>query len=533
MKTVRPQSCTIGSLLREQANLFADQPALVATGQRYSYSQLNSAVNEAAKGFHALGVKPKDHVAILMGNKAQWVISFLALQCLGATAVCLNTWSTQREMEYALSHAEVTYLVAVTQFRRNDYQDMLKQMQPHAQRLPHLKKIVWVVEPGTTVLDAALGLDWYALLALGKPVDTDVIDKAILKNQPADIAVLLYTSGSTAAPKGILLEQGNWIENPWNIGERLGVTASDRLWLAVSLFWSFGCVNAMPNLLSHGACIVLQEHFDAEEALDLIEREKCSVIYGTPNMVQALLEHPSRPARNLSSLRTGAMIGTPEQIQMAVELGVHDICNIYGLSETYGNCAVIDHREPLDIRLQCVGQPLPGVTARICDMETGLTLPDEAVGEIRVKGPLFKSYFKEPEKTQASFDSEGYFCTGDLGMLDKHGRLYYKGRLKEMVKSGGINIAPIEVEEVLMRHPALKSAYVIGMPDPHLDEILVALLVAKEGQSVTHEALKAFCKKELAAYKVPAKFQWVNEQELPLTSTGKLQKMMLNKLVKS
>jgi fatty-acyl-CoA synthase len=203
------------------------------------------------------------------------------------------------------------------------------------------------------------------------------------------------------------------------------------------------------------------------------------------------------------------------------------------LSETYGNCAVIDHREPLDIRLQCVGQPLPGVTARICDMETGLTLPDEVVGEIRVKGPLFKSYFKEPEKTQASYDSEGYFCTGDLGMLDKQGRLYYKGRLKEMVKSGGINIAPIEVEEVLMRHPALKSAYVIGMPDPHLDEILVALLVAKEGQTVTHEALKAFCKKELAAYKVPAKFQWVNEQDLPLTSTGKLQKMMLNKLVKS
>ncbi len=531
MKNVRPQSRTIGALLREQSHQFADKPALVAAGQRYSYAQLNAAVLEAAKGFHALGVKAQDHVAILMGNKAHWVISFLALQSLGATAVCLNTWSTPREMEYALSHAEVKYLVAVTQFRRNDYQEMLGQMRPYAQRLPHLKKIVWVVESGAAVLDTDSGLEWDSLLTLGKAVEDTVIDKAVLLNQPEDVAVLLYTSGSTAAPKGILLQQGNWIENSWNIGERLGITSSDRLWLAVSLFWSFGCVNAMPNLLSHGACIVLQEHFDADEALSLIESEKCSVIYGTPNMVQALLEHPSRKSRNLSSLRTGAMIGTPEQIQMAVTLGVHDICNIYGLSETYGNCAVIDHREPLEIRVQCVGQPLPGVTALICDIETGQALPVESVGEIRIKGPLFKSYFKEPEKTQASYDSEGYFCTGDLGMLDNEGRLYYKGRLKEMVKSGGINIAPIEVEEVLMRHPALKSAYVIGMPDPHLDEILVALLVAKEGQTVSHEALKAFCKKELAAYKVPAKFQWVNEQDLPLTSTGKLQKMMLAKLV--
>ena len=524
-----PTSTTIPALLEEQARRFADREAVVGSGRRLTYRALRDETLQAARGFAAVGVRKGDHVAILMDNRPEWIVAFLALQQLGATAVGLNTWATPREMQYALAHAEVKFLIAVERFRKNDYRAMLDQMQPHAENLPQLRGTVWLpTGPGGT---AASGITWGELLAKSGEVPLAQVETAGRAVSPADTALLLYTSGSTAAPKGILLHHQNWIRNAWNIGERQKVTPEDRLWLAVSLFWSFGSVNAMPNILSHGACVVLQEHFDAGEALALIEQERCSIMYGTPNMVQALIEHPTRAQRNLSTLRSGAMIGTPEQLMGAVTLGAKNICNVYGLSETYGNCAVTDANETLDVRLHSVGQPLPGVTVRICHIETGQALPAGEVGEIRVKGPLFSAYFKDEAKTRESFDSDGFFLTGDLGELDAQGRLYYKGRLKEMVKSGGINIAPIEVEETLMRHPGVRTAFVIGVPDAQLDEVLVAIIIPQEGQQPSPAELKAFCKQELAAYKVPARFRLATDAELPLTTTGKVQKMKLKDLL--
>ncbi|WP_137892396.1 AMP-binding protein [Ramlibacter sp. 2FC] len=529
--TKMPTSRTIPALLDEQAEKFGEREAVVSGSERLSYRALRLAVRRAARGLLALGVQPGDPVAILMGNRTEWIVAFLAVQQLGATAVGLNTWATPREMAYSLAHAEVKYLIAVERLRRNDYRAMFEAMQPLASSLPALRSIVWLAaEPDARPAPPG-ELTWERVLAMGEQIPEARVDAAAQAVDGDAVALLLYTSGSTAAPKGILLQHRLWIANAWNIGERQKVTEQDRLWLAVSLFWSFGSVNALPNMLSHGACVVLQESFDAGEALALIERERCSIMYGTPNMVQALLEHPSRPGRDLSSLRSGAMIGTPEQLMGAVNLGAREICNVYGLSETYGNCAVIDAKEPLAVRLQSVGQPLPGVTLRICHMETGQPLPAGEVGEIRVKGPLFLAYYKDEEKTREAYDADGFFHTGDLGMLDEAGRLYYRGRLKEMVKSGGINVAPIEVEEALMRHPAVRTAYVIGMPDPHLDEVLVAIVIAREGASCTEEELLKFCKKELAAYKVPARFRMATDDELPLTTTGKVQKMKLRELL--
>lgn len=529
--TKMPSSQTIPSLLDEQALQFGDREAVVAGATRLTYRALRHAVRRAAKGFVAMGIQRGNHVAILMGNRSEWIIAFLALQQIGATAVGLNTWATPREMAFSLAHAEVDVLIAVDRFRKNDYRAMLDGMKPLATGFPKFRNIVWLDAEASSAGAQTTEMRWERVLAMGDAVADSTIDAIGNAVQPDDVALLLYTSGSTAAPKGILLHHHHWIQNAWNIGERQHVTHEDRLWLAVSLFWSFGSVNALPNILSHGACVVLQEHFDAEEALALIEREHCSIMYGTPNMVLALKDHPSRAGRNLASLRSGAMIGTPEQLMMAVDLGAREICNVYGLSETYGNCAVTDASLPLAVRLQCVGAPLPGVTIHICHLETGAPLGAGEVGEIRVQGPLFSAYYKDPQKTTEAYDADGYFHTGDLGMLDDAGRLYYRGRQKEMVKSGGINIAPIEVEETLMRHPTVRTAYVIGMPDPLLDEILVAIIIAHEGKRPDMDELKQFCKQELAAYKVPAKFRLATDDELPLTTTGKVQKMLLHKLL--
>ena len=529
--TEMPTSTTIPALLDEQALRFADREAVVGSGQRLSYAALRAAVRNAAKGLMALGVASGDHVAILMDNRPEWIVAFLAVQQLGATVVGLNTWATPREMAFSLAHAEVNYLIAVGQFRRNDYRAMLEDMQPHAGQFPQLRRIVWLDPEAPASPESAAAVSWQRMLELGRDVGDARIDASSRTCSGDSVAMLLYTSGSTAAPKGILLHHRNWISNAWNIGERQHVNAQDRLWLAVSLFWSFGSVNAMPNMLTHGACVVLQEHFDAAEALALIERERCTIMYGTPNMVQALAEHPARGSHDLSSLRSGAMIGTPEQLMTAVKLGARDICNVYGLSETYGNCAVTDAGEALAVRLQSVGQPLPGVTAQIRHIETGELLAAGLVGEIRVKGPLFSAYYKDEAKTREAFDQHGFFHTGDLGMLDAAGRLYYRGRLKEMIKSGGINIAPIEVEETLMRHPDVRTAFVIGVPDPVLDEALVAIIIANEGARPDLEQLRQFCRKELAAYKVPGRFRLATDAELPLTTTGKVQKMKLHTLL--
>lgn len=526
-----PDSQTIPALLDAQALHFGDREAVVAGDVRLSYRELRQQVRAAARALLFLGVQRGTHVAILMDNRPEWIITFLALQQIGATAVGLNTWSTEREMEYALVHAEVDVLVAVDRFRKNDYRTMLDAMRPWGERLAPLRHVVWLASDASAPAAGDGGLSWPQFLAQGAAIDEVQVDAAAAALTGDDVALLLYTSGSTAAPKGILLQHRMWIENAWNIGERQHVTHEDRLWLAVSLFWSFGSVNALPNMLSHGACVVLQDHFDAGVALALIERERCSIMYGTPNMVLALAEHPERHSHDLGSLRSGAMIGTPDQLMLAVDLGAREICNVYGLSETYGNCAVTDASDPLDLRLHSVGRPLPGVRVRICHVETGAVLPPGHVGEIRVQGLLFKAYYKDEVKTRESYDADGFFLTGDLGMLDDTGHLYYRGRLKEMVKSGGINIAPVEIEETLMRHPAVRNAYVIGVPDPQLDEILVAVVIPQPGVRPSAEELRQYCRKELAAYKVPARFRFATDAELPLTSTGKLQKMKLHTLL--
>jgi fatty-acyl-CoA synthase len=523
--------------MQEQARRFANNEALVDGTRRYTYAQLLEEANSVARSLVALGLGRGDRIAILMGNRAEWLLTFLAIQQIGAVSVGLNTWSTARELEYTLSHAEVNCLVAADRLRRHDFRSTIADIRASS-AMPRLRSVVWVNDALISPVknhsnsDSATGdISWCEFLSRGEDIAQAQVDAAALAVQPDDDAMLLYTSGSTAAPKGILLQHGHWVTNSFHIGERQHVTHHDRLWLAVSLFWSFGIVNAAPNLLTHGGCVVLQESFDAGEALALIERERCSIFYGTPNIVQALWEHPERAQYDLSSLRSGATIGTPEQVQRAVKLGVRDICNVYGLSETYGNCAVTDARDPLEVRLQSVGRPLPDVTLRICHIDSGELQPAGEVGEIRVKGPVVREYLKDSAKTAESFDESGFFRTGDLGLLDAQGRLYYKGRIKEMIKSGGINIAPAEVEEVLMRHPAIRTAYVIGVPHPALDEALIAIVIAEAGETPRSDELLAYCKTEMAAYKVPHQLHFTTETELPLTTTGKVQKAKLHTLL--
>jgi fatty-acyl-CoA synthase len=508
----QPEANTLPALLHEMASRFPQREALVAQGVRITYADLARRVADTAVGLRRLGVQRGDKVAILMGNRPEWVISAFAITTLGAVAVAMNTWWTARELEYALHHSESRFLVCTRRYLRHDYGEFVQGIRER-QSAATLQGVIGV--------GGDLPPDWVPFDSLA----THAGESPVVHGASADdVAYMLYTSGSTSRPKGVQLVHRSLVENMWSIGERQHLTEHDKLWLAVSLFWGYGCTNALLTLFTHGGCIVLQESFDAGEALRLIEAERCTVLYGTPNIVQALHEHPDFAQRDLSSLRTGTTLGSPEQVRRAVLLGAREICNVYGMTETYGNSHVTDAHDPLELRLACVGRPLPGVSQRIVDPENEAVLPTGQIGEIRVKGHVTLGYYKDPEQTAKSFDADGYFRTSDLGLIDEDGRLHFRGRLKEMVKTGGINVSPAEIEAVLMDHPDVHLAVVVGVPDPKRDEVLAAVIVPKPQHNPREEDILAYCRQQLAVYKVPKLLRFASETALPLTTTGKVQK---------
>jgi fatty-acyl-CoA synthase len=485
-------------------------------------------VHHTARALLASGIAHGDRVGILAGNRHEWLTTYFGAMSIGAIAVGLNTWSSARELAYQIGHAQVKILVIEPRFRDRDFLALLAEARELGQGLTALAEVV--------VLDDDVGgqeISHADFLAGAERVSAETRTQASGKVAPADVACLLYTSGSTALPKGVPLTHGGLIANMWEIGERQHLVESDRLWLAVSLFWSLACVNAVFAVLTHGGVIVLQHHFDAGEALRLIEAEHCTVFYGTPNMALALAEHPERPRRDLSSLRTGVTIGTPAQITRVVELGATRICNVYGLTETYGNATVTDAALPLARRLETVGQALRGNELRIVDADIGEACPAGSAGEIQVRGNVTPGYWNDPVRTAESFTADGWFRSGDLGVLDADGFLYYRGRLKEMVKTGGINVAPAEIEAVLAAHPAVELAFVTGLADARLDEALAAVIVVKHGFTLDETALRDHCKATLAAYKLPRHYRFVDAGALPLTTTGKLQRNRLASLFES
>jgi fatty-acyl-CoA synthase len=533
LSRVAPPARTLGALLDAVATPRPDAEAIVFRGDRISYRQWREQSSVMAGALAAVGVGRGDRVAVLLPNRPEWLVTAFAAARLGAVTAAISTWSTPREIAWALEHAQPRALVTMEAFRGREYLAPLYALCPelprsapgglHSERLPELRAVISIDRRAHDGVER-----WDDAVRRGGAMSEAVVAERSAAVQPEDIAFILYTSGSTATPKGVTLAHGGVIANGFDIGERQRLTAADRLWLAVPLFWSFGSANALPAILTHGGTIVLQESFDAGEALALLDEERCSVYYGMANMARAMLEHPDRGRRALAAMRTGLTIGLPEDIQMTMDaVNARQLCNVYGATETYGNCAVTDAHDPLELRLTTQGLPLPSMQIRVVDPASGRPLPPDAVGELRVKGHVTPGYYRDPEQTRAAFDAEGYFVTGDLGLLGRDGRVRFRGRLKELIKTAGANVAPLEVEAVLLTHPAVKQAYVVGVRDRDRGEVGVAAVELQEGLTATAESLTAFCRERLASYKVPARIVFRTAEEFPRTATGKVQKPRL------
>jgi fatty-acyl-CoA synthase len=496
-----PLSRDLGFLLREQAAKFGAHPALIA-GETIDYATLADRAARIATFLTARGIRRGDRVGLLMNNLPEWVETFFGAAMAGAVVVAFSTWSKRDELAWLIDDSAIRLLVTLDQFAGQNFAaDLRTMVAPEIVLLGRDRDPAWVP---------------YADMLASKPA------RIATPARPDDDAIIIYTSGSSSRPKSVPLSHGGVIENGFNIGERQGYTEVDRVLLPPPLFWSYGSANAMSAVLTHGAALVLPSRFEPAEVLDLIEQHRCTAIYTLPSITAALISHPSFRPERTRSLRTGLTIGAAQDVKVAAEvLGAREICNVYGQTESYGNCCVTWHHWPLERRAACQGPPLPGVTVRIVDESTGQPLPAGHAGLIEVKGHVMRGYIgASAGQTAAAMTPDGFFRTGDMGELTETRDIRFIGRTTEMIKKGGINISPAEVEDVLMRHPAVAQAGVVGVADPTQGELIAAFVVPKPGAMLTEAALIAHCSELASRYKVP---DFITLRDtLPVTGTGKL-----------
>jgi fatty-acyl-CoA synthase len=318
------------------------------------------------------------------------------------------------------------------------------------------------------------------------------------------------------------------IQNARAVGERQGVRPGDRFWLASPLFFVFGCANALPNALTHAATLCVQEKFEAESALKFIARHRCTVYYGVGPVTRALAASPSLHDRDISSLRTGTANATPEDLRIAIEvLGVADVCNAYGMTEGYGHTAITAYDDPVDVRMNTQGTPLPTQELRI--VADGVVLGRGEPGDIQIRGTITPGYL-DGGPGALGVDTDGWFTTGDLGMVDADGNLRYLGRKDEMMKVKGVNISPLEVELLLVQHDMVDEAFVFGLTTPDGDQSVGCALVSTappaEREHVARQ-VQAWVGERAASYKVPRTVCVLAAGDLPLTPTGKVSKRLL------
>ena len=507
---------TAFQLLGRQAAGCPEAVVVVAANATLTYAALGDRAQRLAGRLAAEGIRDT-RIGLLCNNRVEWLEVFFAASALGCQLVPISTWSTASELDFILRDSQVTCLFAIAGFGGQDFAAAVDASVAAGAGIARRVLIDGPTRTGWTPY--ARLFDGQALLP---PSRSEV---------SASPGVILYTSGSSNRPKAVPLTDAKSLSNGFNIGERQGLRSTDRVLISIPLFWSYGAANALPATLTHGATLVLQSRFEPGEALDLIEQHQCTAIYTLPAMTSALLAHPKFAPARTRSLRTGVTIGSPQDvIKAARDLGVSGICNIYGSTESYGNCCVTPHTWPLERRATCQGPPLPGVEMRIRDAETGALVVDGTVGQVEVGGAfLTEGYIGDSARHNADvLTADGWFRTGDLGRLQDDGTFVYAGRSSEMIKRSGINVSPAEVEEVLQQHPDVGLAGVTGVADPVRDEIIIAFVVPRPGRHLEAETLIGHCRTQLSGYKVPDQIHIC--EALPLTATGKLMRRELKSL---
>jgi fatty-acyl-CoA synthase len=528
---------TLGAYFDAAAARWRERDALVVRHQKvsWSYGELKRRVDAFAAGLVALGLAPGDRVGIWSPNNSEWVVTQLATAKAGLILVNINPAYRLSELDYALNKVECKALVTADHFKTSDYVGMLRELAPEiagstpgelrARRLPSLTTLIRIGS------DRAPGFFRFEDIAgLATEKDRQKLEALAPLLQFDDAINIQFTSGTTGAPKGATLTHHNILNNGFFIGEAMRLTEADRVCIPVPLYHCFGMVLGNLACITHGAAMVYpSEGFEPLATLEAVESERCTALYGVPTMFIAELGHPEFKRFDLGALRTGIMAGSPCPIEVMrrtiSEMNMSEVTIAYGMTETSPVSFQTSYDDPVERRVGTVGRIHPHVEVKIVDAE-GRVVPPNTAGELCTRGySVMLGYWNDPERTAEAIDAAGWMHTGDLATLDEEGYCNIVGRLKDMVIRGGENVYPREIEEFLYRHPAIEAVQVVGVPDKKYGEELCAWVKLKPGSRASGEEIQAFCKGQIAHYKIPRYIRFV--EAFPMTVTGKVQKFVM------
>ncbi|MDD4802171.1 MAG: AMP-binding protein [Syntrophomonas sp.] len=528
---------TFPQVLDRMVEEFPDQYAFRYTTRDYTrtYSQFRDDVDTFARTLTGLGVKPGDHVAIWATNVPQWYITFWAVTKIGAVLVTVNTAYKIYEAEYLLRQSDTHTLIMIDGYKDSDYLGIMRKLCPDLQtheagrplymkNLPFLRNIITV--------DCELEgcLTWEQALEISERVPLEEVYRRAAFVAKHDVCSLLYTSGTTGFPKGVMLTHYNVVNNGKNIGDCMDFSTADRLMIQVPMFHCFGMVLAMTAAMTHGTTIAPIPYFNVEQSLECINQEKITAVHGVPTMFIAMLEHKNFAKTDFSHMRTGIMAGSPCPVKVMQDvvdkMNMSEITIVFGQTESSPGCTQSRVDDSVELRVNTVGRDLPGVECKIVDPQTGEDLPANMDGEFVARGyNIMKGYYKMPEATAAAIDKDGWLHTGDLARRDENG--YYKitGRIKDMIIRGGENIYPKEIEDFLYTHPKIKDVQVIGVPDKQYGEEIMACVILKDGETMSEDEVKEYVRSHMAKHKTPRHVDFVSE--FPMNAAGKILKFKM------
>ena len=527
---------TLGGLLDDAARRYGPREALTFEGQRWTFQELQEQVDRTARALIHLGVRPGDKMSLWMPNRPEWLYILFAAAKIGAVLVPINTRFRTNDLEYVVRQSDSSTLIIQSRSGPVDYLAMVEEVCPELNRdspdalapagFPELRRVVALGD------EKRKGVwDWDDVLAAADEVSDDELARRHAGVDPDDTTLLMYTSGTTGFPKGVM-HNHNIQRTLIDGGNRMGMTARDVILMYLPLFHCFGLYEGPIMSLVSGARMVLMPLFDAGEALRLIEEEQCTVLNGFDTHFFDIINHPQCAATDKSSLRTvlfAAGMASSEPVARRTQRMLCPTITAWGMTEVGvgGTRSFLD--SPEDDRCQASGHPLPGYEFKVIDPETGETQPPDALGELCVRGyALMQGYYRKPEETAQAVDAGGWLHTGDVATIRDDDRVRFFGRYKDMLKVGGENVDPMEVEAFLMEHPAVNRVQVIGVPDPRLSEVACACVVTEPGQAVTLEDVDAYCRGKLAGFKIPRYLMLMDDY--PMTSSGKVQKYLLREM---
>jgi len=508
---------TIGANLANTVERFPDREALVVAHQgiRQTWAEFQHTVIGVAKGLMARGLGPGDRVAMWSPNDAEWVYVQYATAMIGAIQVNINPAYRTSELEYALRQSGSRMLVTRTDYLTSAYRDMVDAVRP---KLPDLVDVVYFDTD-----------DWAALIDAGAAVDDADLAARAASLRPDDPINIQYTSGTTGFPKGATLSHRSILNDALLVGAACGYTERDRVCIPVPFYHCFGMVMGNLACSVYGATMVIPcPTFDPGAVLRTVADEHCTSLYGVPTMFVAELGHESLPTLDLSSLRTGIMAGSPCPIEVMRrvidEMNMAEVTIAYGMTETSPVSTQTTATDSVEHRVTSVGRVLPHVESKIVDPATGITMERGEEGEYCTRGfHVMLGYWHDEAKTAEAIDADGWMHSGDLATMDEDGYVNIVGRIKDTIIRGGENISPREIEEFLYTHPAIADAQVIGVPDEKYGEEIMAWVQLAADAELTEDALKEFCRGQIAHFKVPRYVRFVDG--FPMTVTGKIRKV--------